>query len=608
MSRKAKKRSKKKQSNPANDAFQAAVNLLAAEPMFRALFNRATIVRWHDNHCPPQGWAVVTTNGDIHVHPTRRADPKEWLYVLAHCLLHLAFDHFGEAHKDPVLWNVACDCFVTRFLSHLKLGRVPQEMLGSVSFSASSEEELYRQFCENGLPPQFGELSTAGARVRDMRFEPVRESYWYSQPPDWQKLFAHGVTLAVSHVVRQAANVEIDQTGQPKERTRGEKARQWFISTYPLLGALAASFRLIEDPKLCARMDIAVAAVNAELKEIYLNPAAGLDIEECRFVLAHEMLHVGLHHHARRQGRDPFLWNVACDYVINAWLIEMKIGQMPHIGALYDPELKGLSAESIYDHIVTHIRYYAKRATLRGVGLGDILEGSRPNWWEIGAGMDLDEFYRRCLAQGLEYHQAEERGFLPAGLVEEIQALSQPPIAWDVELARWFDEHFEPLEKRRTYARPSRRQASTPNIPRPRWVVASDTQEGRTFGVILDTSGSMDRNLLAKALGTIASYSISRDVPLERVVFCDAIHYDQGYMPCEAIANRVQVRGRGGTILQPAIDLLEKAPNFPKDGPLLIITDGYCDRLRIRREHAFLLPQGRHLPFVPRGKVFYIKD
>jgi len=36
----------------------------------------------------------------------------------------------------------------------------------------------------------------------------------------------------------------------------------------------------------------------------------------------------------------------------------------------------------------------------------------------------------------------------------------------------------------------------------------------------------MDRLLLAKALGAIASYSISRDVPLARVVFCDALPYE----------------------------------------------------------------------------------
>jgi predicted DNA-binding transcriptional regulator YafY len=51
-----------------------------------------------------------------------------------------------------------------------------------------------------------------------------------------------------------------------------------------------------------------------------------------------------------------------------------------------------------------------------------------------------------------------------------------------------------------------------------------------TFGVVLDTSGSMERTVLARALGTIASYATSRDVPAVRVVFCDAAPYDEGYL------------------------------------------------------------------------------
>jgi predicted metal-dependent peptidase len=131
--------------------------------------------------------------------------------------------------------------------------------------------------------------------------------------------------------------------------------------------------------------------------------------------------------------------------------------------------------------------------------------------------------------------------------------------------------------------------------------------EGRTFGVVLDTSGSMDRHLLAKALGAIAGYAISRDVPAVRVIFCDAAAHDAGYLAPEAIAGQVKVRGRGGTVLQPGIDLLESTPDFPVTSPLLVITDGWCDRVRVRRDHAFLLPEGRTLPFAPRGPVFRIR-
>jgi predicted metal-dependent peptidase len=427
---------------------------------------------------------------------------------------------------------------------------------------------------------------------------------WYGHKIDWSACFAIGLSMAVTSAVNVAGGYE-PYLGADKERlTAAVKAKNWFISSYPLLGALAASFTIIEDPAVCARMNISVAAVDAYMKEIYINPAAGLDEYECRFVMAHELLHVGLRHQTRCQGRDPYLWNIACDYVINGWLVEMGLGGLPKIGVLYDPDLKGLSAEAIYDRIVLDFRKFRKLATLRGIGLGDILEKGTPGWWANDEGINLDDFYRRSLGQGLFYHEEQGRGYLPAGLVEEIRALSQPPLPWDVELAQWFDNYFSPLEKVRSYARPSRRQSSTPDIPRPRFVPAAGSEDGRTYGVILDTSGSMDRSLLAKALGAIASYSISRDVPYVRVVFCDAAVYDQGYMAPEAIADRVKVRGRGGTILQPGIDLLEKSEDFPKSGPLLIITDGYCEPLKIHKEHAFLIPRGSNLPFIPKGKVF----
>lgn len=590
--------------DPATKAFMEALRLLEDVPMLSGLMRHAHVMRNRSMPYPPGKWAFGTSNGEIFIHPTRRAEPTEWVYIIAHCLLHLGFDHFRE-HEHFNLWNVACDCFIARFLFHLKLGKPPVEMAGAVSFAAGSEEALYREFAAQGVPSELQVFSTAGAGHNDLILEPAKKRY-FGGDPDWQKLFSRGLCMAVSKVISDAANVYDDDQGDEKELTIAQKARRWFISSYPLLGSLSADFRLIEDPVLCIRMRVSVAAVNAELKEIYVNPAAALDEAQCRFVLAHELLHVGLNHHSRSEGRDFFLWNVACDFVINGWLMEMNVGDMPDRGTLYDPELKGLSAEAVYDRMATDMRRFRKLTTLRGTGLGDMLEGAGSEWWRRGDGMALDEFYRRCLGQGLVYHQTHERGYLPAGLIEEIRALSQPPIPWDVELARWFDVHFLPVEQVRSYARQSRRQSSTPDIPRPRWTPMHGAMEGRTFGVILDTSGSMDRNLLAKALGAISGYSISRDVPRVRVVFCDAATYDQGYMAPEDIAESVKIRGRGGTVLQPAVALLENAADFPKDGPILIITDGYCDPLRIRREHAFVIPRGRRLPFAPRGEVFYM--
>lgn len=581
------------QQDQASAQFNAGVSILHQHPLFAPLLTRAYIIRSRHNGCPSEGWALVQSDGRLLVHPTRRCEPAEWAYVLAHCLLHLGFGHPAE-REHPLEWNAACDVMVDRFLRPLKLGTPPPGFLLELDFQAHDEQSLYEQLCHRGLPAGYHGDMVVCSGYRDER-------------NDWQRALGEGLSAAVTSAVDVAGGRIARLGDSAPQHSRAQEARSWFISSYPLLGALAAAFTIIEDPRICNQLSISIAAVDAQRREIFMHPAAALDEQECRFVIAHELLHVGLRHDARRQGRDPFLWNVACDYVINGWLVEMAVGRMPRMGLLHDPALKGLSAEAIYDMIVTDMRRYRRLATLRGIGACDMLEPGRGDWWAQGEGADLDRFYREALAQGLTYHHDDpQRGLLPANLVEEINALAQPPVPWDVELARWFEHYFPPQERRRSYARPSRRQDATPDIPRPRYLPDWPGVHARTFGVVLDTSGSMDRTLLGKALGAIASYSLAHEVPAVRVVFCDAAPYDEGYLAPEQIAGRVRVRGRGGTLLQPGINLLEQAQDFPPDGPLLIITDGLCDRLRIRREHAFLMPRGRHLPFVPRGPVFRI--
>jgi predicted metal-dependent peptidase len=591
----------------------AGWDLVANYPLFSPMARWISLLAYPENpRNLLEGWANINQSGHIQTNSNCLLEPQEWEYIFAHCLLHLGFNHFQPPTNNTILnlneaaWNKACDVVITRFLAVLKIGKPPERFFNLPVLPSQTEEILYQQFLVDGIPHELLGLGTTGVHQNDMVFSterPERYSPPWNSRHDWTELFGTGLSLAVCKAVSVAGGA-MTSLHDPDKRTPGQQARSWFINSYPLLGSIAAVFNIIEDPALCARMRISVAAIDEELQEIYLNPAAGMNDGEIRFVMAHEMLHAGLRHTARRQGRDAYYWNVACDYVINGWLVEMGLGALPQFGGLYDGTLKGLSAESIYDRIVTDLRRYRKLATLRGVGLGDILEPhTRTN--ELN-GESLDDFYRRCLAQGLVYHQEMGRGLLPGRLVEEIEALGQPPIPWDVALARWFDDHFPSLEHIRTYARPSRRQSATPNIPRPSYV-SPPGDAARTFAVLLDTSGSMDRHLLARALGVISSYSLARDVPFVRVVFCDAATYDQGYLSPEEIVGQVKVRGRGGTVLQPGLDLLEAATDFPKDGPILIITDGYCDRLHTRREHAYMVSQGHQLPFVARGPVFYFE-
>lgn len=601
------KQKKRSRINPATQKFIEAENLIVRHPMFEPLMNIAWINRSQNAQCPENGYACVADNGVIHVNPKINAEVEAWIYILAHCLLHLGFEHFKKQYR-PDLWNLACDIYIAKFLDDFKLGKHPNDKGFIIRDQRiTTEEQLYENFLENGVDKRFLEFGTAGLGNSDMIHGQASYSFERNKKK-WKKYFGIGLRNAVSSAVNVAAGKQAELGSKTFTNSAAQRARAWFMSTYPLLGSLASNFKIIEDQDLCRNMDISVAAVNSQLQEVYINPSAALTENECVFVIAHELLHVGLRHDTRQQGRDHFLWNAACDYVINGWLFEMQIGEMPAVGSLYDSKLKGESAESVYDIIATDLRRIRKLATYKGIGGCDMLDpqvsAQVSDWNAHKLGTDLDSFYRRCLMQGLEYHYEQGRGYLPAGLVEEVRALAHPPIPWDVALAQWFDGQFEPLEKIRSYARPSRRQSGSPDIPRPRYMPLPEARRQRTFAVLLDTSGSMDRNLLARALGAITSFCLSRDVSRVRLVFCDAAIYDQGFIAPEELLERVKIKGRGGTVLQPGIDLLQKAQDFPKNGPILIITDGGCDILHIKREHAFLIPAYGRLPFAPRGKVF----
>ncbi|WP_405527948.1 hypothetical protein OG592_08760 [Streptomyces avidinii] len=581
--------------DPATLAYEAGRAAIRANPALHAV--SATHCR--DARCPAcnaAGLAVVTSNGVIHAHPTRRADPAEWAWTLAHCLLHLGFGHVPAAKQplrpQPEPADLAARCVVVnRFLQTFPVGRAPDRL--PEQYPGGDEEQLAGAWRRGGVPPAYQDCGTGPAGAPDQ----VLEAWTHWQPvPDWQTGFAHALTRSVSVTMDRAAGRE-GHAPKPWDR-----ALNWFVSAYPLLGGLASGLRIVADAELARAGGIDVAAVSASAGEIYVNPLRTFTDEEWRFILAHEMLHAALRHGERCGARDPYLHNVAADYVVNGWLVEMGVGEMPE-GLLHDPQLKDLSVEEVYDRITCDLRRMRRLATLRGRGRGDILGEPLPH---PGSGpyTDLDEFYRRGLVQGFDLHTHGERGLLPAGLIEEIRALAHPPVPWDARLARWFDAYVPRPQAVRSFARPARRQASTPDIPRAGRYFPPEEVARCTFGVVLDTSGSMNRELLGKALGAIASYAQARDVPAARVVFCDAAPFDAGYLPPTEIAGRVRVHGRGGTVLQPGIDLLLRAEDFPPGAPVLVITDGWTDTLRIRREHAFLIPQGASLPFTPRGPVF----
>lgn len=260
----AKSKSKAPQTDPATEAFEGGHRLVYWHPIFAPLMERAYLERRNtndgkNNGVPREGWAVVRSDGVIRVHPTRRATPDEWAYVIAHCLLHLAWNHI-KPDESPT-WNTACDCVVARFLQDIEFGTPPQDMLpeGTAlpAFPGRDELTIARAFEMDGVPPWARTLGTARGTL-DWEWTPPVTNVWHA-PPDWGQLFSKGLTEALTHAVRVASG-DLDAD---RPRTLAQKAKAWFITSYPLLGALASTFEIVEDRLLCGQIGIPVARTGA---------------------------------------------------------------------------------------------------------------------------------------------------------------------------------------------------------------------------------------------------------------------------------------------------------------------------------------------------------
>ena len=335
--------------------------LLMHNPLFQQL--EGTILTKASHLNEKGSIACVFKNGTIHVNTNIILSPEQWYYVLAHNLLHLAFGHFDQDHIPPhlefipELWNKACDIYITRFLYDIRLGDpFCADPASDYPIKLNDEQKIYEYL----LTHDDSAIQTYGTNAKKQK-----DMIGIEHPCIYKKgesnHYAKTFSYAIAHSIKSAISDAGGYLQSPKQDTVISQAANWFLTHYPLLGGLAASFHIAEDVELCHKYEIHIAAVDAEQGIIYANPSCDLSKEEWIFVLAHEYLHAGLQHHKRCNGRDFYLWNVACDYVINDWLHEMEIGTAPTYGLLYDQSLHNTSAEGIYDLILKEMRKFKNR-------------------------------------------------------------------------------------------------------------------------------------------------------------------------------------------------------------------------------------------------------
>ena len=303
--------------------------------------------------------------------------------------------------------------------------------------------------------------------------------------------------------------------------------------------------------------------------EEFLN---SLSSKEQNALMLHEVLHMALLHVTRRQNRDPHIWNIAADIVVND-LIERNTSFPLPQGAITDTRFQDKSVEYIYEALLKSEKKYK-------LVINDILQpgNSEQNKGDTNLSEplsqeetdEIESFWKdkmEILKNSSEHNLSNGKGSLPAGIEQEISTILEPEVDWRHALWKYVGKtpaDFDDLDRRFIYKG---------------LYLESLLTEAVEVSVCIDTSGSVSDELLMQFTGELKG--ILRSYPN---VKCSLFFADTdlaGPYEIDRIEQMPKAIGRGGTSFVPFFDYLKK---HGEENSLLgnnklsiYFTDGYGD-------------------------------
>ena len=128
------------------------------------------------------------------------------------------------------------------------------------------------------------------------------------------------------------------------ETVNTENIKRRVLIKYPFFGSVFASIKFKE------KKGLGTAGTNG--KTIYYDPEflSELNEDEQTFIFAHEIFHIAFDHILRSEGKNPRIWNIATDAVINQFL---KKDGLPFVkGGVDIVEAINYDAEKLYDKLL----------------------------------------------------------------------------------------------------------------------------------------------------------------------------------------------------------------------------------------------------------------
>ena len=360
-------------------------------------------------------------------------------------------------------------------------------------------------------------------------------------------------------------------------------ARVGLLLRHPFFGNMATRLRI-----LAADDWLPTAAVDG--RNLYFNTQFfnAMNNKEIEFVVAHEILHMVFDHLGRREDRNPMLYNIAADYIVNNLLERDRIGTTPSIVSCYqDFKYEGWTSEEVYDELFKEAKKNGEEAIKQlgemldehldmegeGDGEGDE-EGKDGNGNTVSkrkpkySKEQLDQIKDEIKEGMLQAAQSAGAGNTPGEIQRMIKELTEPKMNWR-ELLR--QQIQSTIKSDFTFSRPNRKGWQSGAI-----LPGMNFQDTIDICISLDMSGSIGNNQARDFLGEIKGIMDEyQDYKIKLWCFDTGVYNEQDFSADggEDLLD-YEIFGGGGTDFMANWTYMKEHDIQPKK--FIMFTDGYA--------------------------------
>ena len=352
-------------------------------------------------------------------------------------------------------------------------------------------------------------------------------------------------------------------------------ARVGLLLRHPFFGNLATRLKIQACDDWC--MTAATDGRNLYYNTQFFNAMSNKEIE---FVIAHEILHCVFDHLGRRHDRNPMLYNIAADYIVNNLLVRDRIGEIPKIvDCFQDFKYEGWMSEEVYDDLFEEAKKNGEEFLKE---LGEMLDehldlegdGSEEGNNDGKSGPpkyskeELDQIRDEMKEAMINAAQTAGAGNVPAGVARLIKEMTEPKMNWR-ELLR--QQIQSTIKSDYTFMRPSRKGWHTGAI-----LPGQNFEDTIDICVCIDMSGSIGNKQGADFLGEIKGIMEEyKDYNIKVWCFDTAVYNEQDFSADGGEdLSEYELMGGGGTDFMANWTYMKENDIQPKK--FIMFTDGYA--------------------------------